>query len=112
MGTPSNKGLLLDEKTIKTYFWGALPYRHEWMLNRCPQLTSDEAKRLKNYEPQVEKYGKNWPETLGSMETQDYLFIVKKRAESYACMAAMEEQARTAAYQKFFGSKPAGAYAK
>lgn len=30
LGTPSDRALILDEKTIKTYFWGGLPYLDEW----------------------------------------------------------------------------------
>lgn len=28
LGTPSERALVLDDKTVKTYFWGELPYRH------------------------------------------------------------------------------------
>ena len=30
LGTPSERALVLDDKTVKTYFWLELPYRHEW----------------------------------------------------------------------------------
>ena len=103
LGTPSDKGLLIDEKTIKTYFWGAIPYRHEWMLNRCSQLTGYENERLKNFDQLIEQYGKEWPGLLGSAETQKFLFLSKKRLERASCVAATEAQAQAEAYQKFFG---------
>jgi hypothetical protein len=49
LGTPSDKALLLDEKTIKTYFWLKIPYRHEWILNKCSQLSAAERKRSDKY---------------------------------------------------------------
>jgi len=104
-GTPSDKGLILDKKTIKTYFLGAIPYQHEWMLNRCTQLTGDEVERLKTYKPIVKANGTEWPRALGSSDTQDYLFIIKKQAGWYSCAAAMRKQAISEAYQKFFASK-------
>ena len=42
LGTPSDRTLLLDDKTIGTYFSGDLPYRDEWTRNRCSSLTTRE----------------------------------------------------------------------
>ena len=46
LGTSSEKALLLDEKTVKTYFLGDLPNRHEWIINKCERLTPSERNRL------------------------------------------------------------------
>jgi hypothetical protein len=45
LGTPSDRVLILDDKTIKTYFWGDLPYRDEWMKNKCSRPSDQESKR-------------------------------------------------------------------
>jgi hypothetical protein len=37
LGTPSDRVLILDDKTIRTYFWGGLPYLDEWKKNKCSQ---------------------------------------------------------------------------
>jgi hypothetical protein len=42
LGTPSDRTLLLDDKTIRTYFSGDLPYRDEWTRNRCSSITTAE----------------------------------------------------------------------
>ena len=39
LGTPSDKILLLDEKTVKTYFWGKAPYLQEWFVAKCGSTT-------------------------------------------------------------------------
>lgn len=42
LGTPSDRALILDEKTVKTYFWLELPYRHEWTKSKCSRLSYKE----------------------------------------------------------------------
>ena len=49
LGTPSDRALILDEKTIKTYFWGGLPYLDEWKKNKCSRLSNQESKRMRIY---------------------------------------------------------------
>lgn len=48
LGTPSDKALVLDEKTIKTYFCLEIPYRHEWIRNKCGELTLAESSELES----------------------------------------------------------------
>jgi hypothetical protein len=38
LGTPSDRTLVLDAGTVKTHFSGDLPYRDEWIRNRCARL--------------------------------------------------------------------------
>ena len=42
LGTPSEKAIVLDEKTVKTYFHGFIPYRHEWLQSKCGEEKDDE----------------------------------------------------------------------
>ena len=48
LGTSSDRALIFDDKTVKTYFWGDLPYRHEWVLNKCSKLSDLERVRKRN----------------------------------------------------------------
>jgi hypothetical protein len=49
LGTASDQTLILDEKTVKTYFWGQLPYLHEWTKNKCARLSESERGRIETY---------------------------------------------------------------
>jgi hypothetical protein len=52
--------LILDENTVKTYFWGDTPSRHEWLKNKCSggnastefscRLNYENTSRIKAYE--------------------------------------------------------------
>jgi transposase InsO family protein len=53
LGTPSDRALILDEKTIKTYFWGGLPYLDEWKKNKCSRLSDQESKRMRIYSSRI-----------------------------------------------------------
>jgi hypothetical protein len=46
LGTPSDRVLILDDKTIFTYFFGGLPYLDEWKKNKCSQ--QDEEGKCEN----------------------------------------------------------------
>jgi hypothetical protein len=55
LNTPSDKALILDEKTVKTYFWGDLSYRHEWVESKCAVLSKTERERKQNYSNRLSK---------------------------------------------------------
>ena len=76
LGTPSDRALILDEKTVKTYFWLELPYRHEWTKNRCSRLSESEAGRVESYKEELD------------------------------CAVSISEKSRADAYEKYFGGKP------
>jgi hypothetical protein len=46
MGTPPDKGVLLDDKTVRNYFVGEIPYQQEWRHAKCAQLSPVETQRL------------------------------------------------------------------
>lgn len=99
LGTPSDKALLLDDKTVKTYFWLELPYRHEWIINKCSPFSVDERKRFNNY--------LNRPSgSLTTAESDDFGALLKKDSEERKCAIKINEQSRFEAYTKYFGEKP------
>lgn len=100
LGTPSDQAVILDERTIKTYFWGSLPYFDEWVKSRCPDLSPPEARRIEGYA--------NRPRgiDLSQSELQDFQALSQKQSEQSACVVAISEEARIKAFEKFFGSKP------
>src|ERR1700722_10779075 len=38
MGTPPDKGVVLDDKTVRNYFIGEITYQQEWRHAKCAQL--------------------------------------------------------------------------
>lgn len=40
LAIPSNKAKILSMDTIKTHFWGKLPFKEEWLLNKCGDYTA------------------------------------------------------------------------
>jgi hypothetical protein len=103
LGTPSERALVLDDKTIKTYFWLELPYRHEWKKNRCSTLSELEAQRAEDYSRRLLRAGNNSDSDLSTWERNDYAEIQKKKREESRCDIEIEQKSRIEAYSHFFG---------
>lgn len=106
LGTPSERALVLDEKTVKTYFWGALPYRHEWKKNRCTKLSELEAQRAEDYSRRLLRARSASDADLSKSEWNDLTALQKKQDEERRCDIEIEKQSRIDAYARYFGIKP------
>jgi hypothetical protein len=106
LGTSSDNALILDEKTVKTYFWMGLPYRDEWINSKCFRLSESEKERNKNYSSRLSKVKYASDSDLSKTEWADFDAIMKKRMEAMNCGVAIDKQMRVAAYEKYFGEKP------
>jgi hypothetical protein len=58
LGTPSNRTLVLDERTVATWFSGDVPYRDEWIRNRCAQQTRFDCAAAVDEEHRLAAYAK------------------------------------------------------
>jgi hypothetical protein len=111
LGTPSDRALILDEKTVKTYFWLELPYRHEWTKNRCSRLSESETERVKNYSRRLDRarnaspVGQFKPDALSKTEWADLGALQQKQKEELDCGVTIDRQSRADAYEKYFGRK-------
>lgn len=107
MGTPPDKGVLLDDKTVRNYFVGQIPYQQEWRHAKCAQLSPVESQRL---DVLIAKMQSAEPvkmlAALTSEEWAEYNSMHKKRDLEWECQSALRVQSRMAAYEKFFGSAP------
>lgn len=92
LGTPSDKALILDEKIIKTYFWGDLPSRHEWLIAKCSNLPAPPA--------DSKYYGK--PGSLKWRMAQADPSNAKFEQER-DCLIALVAKSRVSAYVNYFG---------
>ena len=106
LGTPSESVLLLDDKTVKTYFWGELPYRHEWIRNRCSILTSSDEARIDLYFKRLRAAKSPQAAALSKKEQSDLQDLQKKQGQERDCAIKINKQSRIEAYEKFFKSKP------
>lgn len=106
LGTPSDRALILDEKTVKTYFWGELPYRHEWTKNRCTRLSESEAERDESYSRRLLRARTASNADLSKSEWADLGALQKKKKEELDCAVSISKKSRADAYEKYFGRKP------
>lgn len=113
LGTPSDKLLLLDDKTVKTYFWASAPYRYEWLRNKCAMLTEEESLRMKRYAELLRAAMHRSPGSINSYsdigftdsEWGELEQFRKKEDEGRKCETQVIEQSRISAYRKYFGMK-------
>ena len=98
LGTPSDRTLLLDDRTIRNYFSGDLPYRDEWTRSRCSRLTSGERARLLTESPAADARPAETQGDLRELQT--------RRGEELKCVVAVQNESRLAAYEKYFGVRP------
>jgi len=113
LGTPSDKLLLLDDKTIKTYFWSSVPYRYEWIRNKCSVLTEDESLRMKRYAELLRAAKHRSPGSINSYsdigfsdsEWSELELFRKKEEDERKCETQVIIQSRFSAYRKYFGEK-------
>ena len=101
MGTPPDKGVVLDDETVRKYFVGEIPYQQEWRHAKCAQLSPIETQRLDALVTKMLAV-----ETLTSAEWSEYSPMDKKRKLEWACQGALRVQSRMAAYERFFGVAP------
>jgi hypothetical protein len=105
LGTPSDRALILDEKTVKTYFWGGLPYLDEWKKNKCSRLSDQESKRMRIYSSRIISSKPTGTAELSKEEWADFGTLQKKQGEESKCEIAIDSQNRVAAYEKYFHVK-------
>ncbi|HEY7299542.1 MAG TPA: hypothetical protein VH684_16675 [Xanthobacteraceae bacterium] len=106
LGTPSDKILVLDEKTVKTYFSGDLPYRYEWINNKCSRLADQERERIQNYSNRISIARSASEVKFSKTEWADYNALEKKQDDEGKCRTQILEQSRAAAYERFFHEQP------
>jgi hypothetical protein len=101
MGTPPDKGVVLDDKTVRNYFIGYIPYQQEWRHAKCAQLSPVETQRLDVLAAKMLAAGR-----LTSEERAEYNLMHEKRDLETKCQNALRVQSRMAAYERFFGIAP------
>lgn len=107
LGTSSDKALVLDEKTVKTYFWLEIPSQHEWLRNKCSELSSEEEGKLSQYRERLRVVGFDSDRAGFSKAEKDELKMFDRKEDSRTkCEIEAGQAIRVVAYKKYFGTQP------
>lgn len=99
LGTPSDKALVLDDKTIKTHFWGKAAYRDEWVKNKCSRMTNAERSQSEAFSRRL-LLPRNHPQAdLSKSEMEELKRLHSKQDEELQCAVAIDRQIRLEAYR-------------
>ncbi|KGM54671.1 hypothetical protein N800_06745 [Lysobacter daejeonensis GH1-9] len=108
LGTPSDRVMLLDDRTVKTYFWKYLPARHEWLQNRCSDLSPEERARYDRYGAMVLANGgrRRFAEFMTPAEVEDHARLFQREGAALTCVVDVTAKSRREAQRKYFQSNP------
>lgn len=101
LSTPSDKQLLLDERTIRTYIWGDLPSRDEWRRAKCTPMTANDTQILEAIGSRLVSGQKLTP-----AESEELSRLQPLSDQQLSCQVKLIEESRLVAYERFFGVKP------
>lgn len=109
LGTPSDRVMLLDDRTVKTYFWKYLPARHEWLQNRCSDFTPDERVRYDRYGTMILANGgrRRFAEFMTPSELEDHTRLLERDRATSECIIDVTGKSRREAQRKYFRANPA-----
>lgn len=106
LGTPSDKALILDDRTIKTHFRGKPAYRDEWVRNKCSRMTTVERSQSEAFNRRL-LLPRNHPQAdFSKLEMEELKRLRTKQDDELQCAVAIDRQSRLEAYEKFFGRRP------
>ncbi len=101
LSVPSDGQSVLDEATIKKYFWGDLPARHEWLFAKCALMSYDDRIRFDRLRNRLSgTVGKDFTARDADLKRLDQLDLQEE-----SCRIPLTESSRIAAYEKYFQTK-------
>ncbi|HEY2347150.1 MAG TPA: hypothetical protein VGH80_14960 [Xanthomonadaceae bacterium] len=102
LATPSDDRFVLDEATVKTYFSGDLPARHEWLVARCSRMSQGDRTRLDLLRNRLSrKSGRDFT----SQEEAELKLLDQVDLEEESCRIPLAESGRMAAFENYFHAK-------
>jgi len=102
LATPSDGRFVLDEATIKTYFRGDLPARHEWLVAKCSQMSDSDRTQLDLLRNRLARKSGN---DLTSREEADLKQLDQLDLQEESCRIPLTESIRITAFEKYFQVK-------
>lgn len=106
LATPSDKLLVLEEHTVRKFFWGTLPHRHEWLRAKCAVLSEAEEARLSGLSSKLGQNRGRGTDALTDAEWTDLKDLQAKEGRQRKQRIKIIEESRAAAYEKFFREPP------
>jgi len=102
LATPSDGRFVLDEATVKTWFWGDLPARHEWLVAKCSGMSHGDRTKLDLLRNRLSgKVGNDFT----SQEEADLKRLDQLDLQEESCRIPLTESSRIAAYERYFQVK-------
>ena len=98
LNTPSDKVSVLEERVVKTHFWGDSPYRQEWRKARCTKLSGDELSELKSLSSQLLS-----ARTLPNDRLARLTELNSLQDSDMRCQLDLLRESRLTAFKNFFG---------
>jgi hypothetical protein len=100
--TPSDGRFVLADATVRTYFWGDLPARHEWLVASCSGMSPNDRAKLDMLRNRLSrKYGNDFT----SREEADLKRLDRLDLQEESCRVPLTESSRIAAFEKYFQVK-------
>jgi len=93
LGTASDDIALLSKTEIRRHLSGKLPARHEWLRNKCSELSPIERRKLNSFSKAASEY---------KLKKK----LRRKRLKEEICEFPVELEGRQLAFEKFFRKKP------
>jgi len=102
LATPSDGRFVLDEATVKTYFWGDLPARHEWLVAKCSGMSRSDRTKLDELRNRLSsRFGNDFT----SQEEAELKRLDQLDLQEESCRIPLTESSRIAAFEKYFQVK-------
>jgi len=102
LATPSDGRFVLDEATVKTYFQGDLPPRHEWLFAKCSGMSLNDRTKLEQLRNRLSRRIGN---DFSSQEDADLKRLDRLDLQEESCRIPLIESSRIAAFQNYFQVK-------
>ncbi len=102
LATPSDGQFVLDDATVKTYFSGDLPARHEWLVAQCSRMSQGERTKLDLLRGRLSRRTGN---DFSSQEEADLKRLDRLDLQEESCRLPLAESSRIAAFENYFQAK-------
>ena len=99
LATPSDARFVLDEATVKTYFWGDLPARHEWLVAKCSGMSDRDRARLDLLRNRLSLRSRI---DFTKQEDADLKRLDQLDLQEESCRIPLTESSRIAAFENYF----------
>ncbi len=99
LATPSDGRFVLDAATVKTYFSGDLPARHEWLVAKCSGMSHSDTEKLDLLRKRLSRRSGN---DFTTREEADLKRLDQLDLQEESCRIPLTESGRITAFENYF----------